>query len=91
MASTDTGSTKTTAPDHPYFYPLSEPEEKLAAFLHRRWQEHEAVVAQWSDPTPRPWESLEPDQQRGYRAMAMAAMEAIDELMRREARKLTDD
>lgn len=61
---------------HPYFLPLPDERlERLAAHLHRRWQEHEAVVAQWSNPTPLPWDKLEPDVQRGYRAMAVAADE----------------
>jgi hypothetical protein len=71
-----TETTPPTASDHPYFYPLSHPrEEALAMHLHRRWQEHEAEVARWSNPTPRSWDSLEPDQKRGYRAMAIAALE----------------
>jgi hypothetical protein len=64
-------------PDHPYFHPLPERAELLAAHLHKRWQEHEAEVAQWSDKKPRSWESLEPDQQRGYRAIAVAALELL--------------
>lgn len=61
-----------TTPDHPYFYPLQDGmTERLVAFLYRRWQEHEAEVAQWSNPTPRPWEDLEPDAQRGYRAISV--------------------
>src|SRR4029078_7891677 len=64
-----------TNADHPYFHPIPGAGEDLAAHLYRRWQEHEAVVAEWTDPTPRKWLNLEPDIQRGYRAMAVAAIE----------------
>jgi hypothetical protein len=67
--------------DHPFFHPLADARtERLAAHLHLRWQEHEAAVAGWSDPIPVPWEKLEPDIQRGYRAIAIAAIEFADAL-----------
>jgi hypothetical protein len=68
----------TDTPD--YFQSLPDArQEALAVHLHLRWQQHEARVAGWTDPTPRPWTSLEPDQQRSYRAMAVAAMEFLNE------------
>lgn len=59
-----------------YFNPLPDPElEALAAFLYQEWQKHEAIIAEWSQRIIRPWSDLEPDIQRSYRAMAIAARE----------------
>jgi len=70
--------TETTAADHPYFHPLPDLRaESLAAHLYLYWQQHEAMVAEWIEKMPLPWNGLEPDQQRSYRALAMAALEFL--------------
>lgn len=57
------------------FQPIEAEAEKLAAHLHHRWREHEAVIAGWYDDRPRAWATLDCDQKRHYRAMALAAIE----------------
>jgi hypothetical protein len=66
-----------------YFSPLPDPAaEQLAAHLYRRHREHEAIIAEWTDPTFPPWESVEPDIQRSYRAIAVAAAGAMTDAER---------
>jgi hypothetical protein len=58
--------------ENQFFRPLPSKEaEALAEHMYDRWCSHEAVVAEWVNYIPRKWEELEPDIQRGYRAMAL--------------------
>jgi hypothetical protein len=63
----------TTQPPHPYFLPFKNKKlERLAKILYEDLWDHEMEVAGCVKEIL-PWDLVEPDMQRGYRAMAVAA------------------